>query len=226
MKIIILSLLINLIGGIGPGNIGRYEVELKTTDGKKLNAYLTVTTFQTLESEFNSNVEFENFLFNKTDCQYLDTLNFFKRFYFVDYPEYNYRSEKLISILPEDWIHLAKTDIEEIKFVSFNKIDFVSIRTKLNQREIKLLQTEPIFIDQFSIDENQEDYSNLWILSYNQKIKSLELSEIVQKFKTEYETKTTRGKDNENSWVYSDMMTEWRIKLKKMDVYIIEVTNP
>ena len=44
--------------------------------------------------------------------------------------------------------------------------------------------------------------------------------------KNDYDSKTAKGKDDENSWVYREMMSKWQIKLKKMEVYLIEVSNP
>ena len=226
MKLVILNLSLILFLNVDSGNIGRYEVELNTKFGEKFKAYITIATYDNLESDFSSDKKFKNYLFNIYGFTQIDSFQFYKEFHYVNFPEYKNRSEKLTSVLQEDWIHLAKSDIEKIKIKSFKKIDYIGIKTKLNQEDIKQLQDKPEFVDQYSIDEYQEAYSDLWILSYNPKIKSSDLGEIVQVFKMLYESKTTKGKDNKNSWIYRDMIDDWQIELKKMKVYLLEISNP
>lgn len=226
MKLLIINLVLICFPNIDVGNIGRYEVELRTKFGDEFKAYITIATYDKLESVFDSDEKFKDFLFNVYGLEQLDSLQFYKKFHFVNFPEYNSRNEKLTFVLQEDWINLAKSDIGRIKFKSFKKTDYIGFQTKLSLKEIKQFQIKPEFIDKYSIDEHQEAYSDLWILSYNPKMKSSELSEIVKEMKNDYESKTAKGKDDENSWVYRKMISKWQIKLKKMEVYLIEVSNP
>ena len=137
MKLLILHLALISLLNTDAGNIGRYEVEIKTKFEEEFKGYITVETYDNLKSDFDSDKDFKSFLFNLYGYNQLDTFQFYKEFHFVNYPEYKNRSEKLTSVLLEDWINLAKVDIEEIKFVSFKKIDFIGIITKLSKKEIK-----------------------------------------------------------------------------------------
>jgi len=226
MKLLILKLIFALSINCDMGNIGRYEIELRTKNGKELKANFTIATYDKLESEFKSDNEFKNFIFNIYGAKHLDSLRFFKEFHYINFPEYNNRDEKLTAILKEDWITISKSDIIEMKFNSLKIIDYIGLATQLNIDEIKLLQKEPNYINSYSIDSYQEGYSDLWILSYNKEIDEKRLNQIVQKFKDEYERKTVKSEHNNNSWIYREMMNKWQNELKMKKVYLIEITNP
>lgn len=226
MKLLLLKMILALSMNCDMGNIGRYEIEVHTKNGTRFNANFTVATYDKLKSEFKSNYEFKDFIFNTSAIKHLDSLRLFKKFYYINYPKYSQRSEKLTAVLKEDWITVAKSDIEAIGFKSLKMIDYIALATQLNLPEIRLLRTKPVFINMYSIDAHQEGYSNLWLLSYNPKIKSEALNKLVHDFKAQYEGKTQKGEHDKNSWVYQEMITNWQKELKEKKVYLIEIINP
>lgn len=226
MKLIILKIIFALSLSYDMGQVGRYQIEVQTKNGEEYTANFVIATYDKLESEFKSNTEFKDFLFNIYGLAHLDSLRLFKDFYYINYPEYSFRSEKLTAVLKEDRIKVSKKDIEEIRFISLDIIDHTGLVTQLNLNEIRLLQTEPVYIESYSIDAYQEAYSGLWILSYNEEMESEEIKRLMHEFKEEYEISTVNCNDNENYWIYREMIYDWQIELKEEKIYLIEVISP
>jgi hypothetical protein len=225
MKLFIIGLVIALCFSVDPGNIGRYEVEVSTQSGETFNAFITVATYDALVSEFSSDAEFKDFLFNVYGWSHLDSLTFFKKFYYINYPEYQKRKEQLTAVLKEDRVTISKSDISKISFRSLTKTDFGGLKTALNIEEVKLLKNKPQLSKTYTIDPSQEGYTELWLLSYNKQIDAAELDEIVRDFKLKYTSETKKRSDHENSWTYERMLNEWKMALKKQSIYLIEVMD-
>lgn len=226
MKLLLLNIIFVLSLNTDLGNIGRYEIELQTKNGDIFEVNFVIATYDNLETEFTSKNEFKKFLFNIYGVEHLDSLKFFKDFHYVNYPEYKDRKEKLTAILKEDWITISKSDIVEMKFKSLEVLDYIGLATQLKIDEIKLLQSEPNFMNAYSIDAYQEVHTQLWLLSYNDEINEKDLNQVVHQFKEKYSNKTIEGEHDKNSWIYREMINNWQKELKTKEILLIEVSRP
>ena len=80
MKFAIFNLILFALTSSGPGNIGRYELEIETKSGKKYKAFFSVAMYETFQTNFDSNERFTNYLFNLNIHSHIDSISFFKNF--------------------------------------------------------------------------------------------------------------------------------------------------
>ena len=226
MKLISLFLLLNILNNFDAGYRGRYEVVIKSDQDIFIHAYITVATYDKLEPVFASDKMFKSFLFNLQGYSQKDSLDFYKRFYYVDYPVYNGREEKLVATLETDRIRIAKSDINEISFVSFKKTNFLFLQTQLNLDEITLFQSPPDYIDLFSIDPQQEGMKNLWVVSYNPDFTAEEIKQVLNAIRREYRLKRIEDDWIRNAYEYERIFEISEKKLRAYDIYLIRVVDP
>lgn len=224
LAIILLFLSLNLHADLG--EVGRYQVKIRTTQGVELNLFMTIGSYDKLETAFSSNTAFKEFIFNIRGLSDIDSLTFYKKFYFIKYPQYPSRKENLTWVLDKDFIKLAKSDIETMQYISFQKTDHTGLANKLNFDEIKLLQTKPEFISTYSIDAYEEGYSDEWIISYNPMMKEPQIKAVLTVMKQEYLQSTIYCTQNDKSWIYPILIDKWCEKLKIIDVFLIRVIAP
>ncbi len=226
MKFITFFLLISVLNGFDAGYIGRYEVVIKNEEDQSIHAFITVATYDKLESAFESNETFKSFLFNLQGYSQKDSLDFYKQFYYVDYPVYKGRKEKLVTTLESDRIRIAKSDVKELRYISFKKTNFLFLQTELNLEEITLFQSPPEYVDLFSIDPGQERMKNLWVVSYNPDFMEPEIKQILNAIRREYRLKRTEDDWIRNSYVYERLFDVSEKKLRAYDIYLVRVIDP
>lgn len=226
MKFITLFLLVNVLHNFDAGYIGRYEVVIKNEKDQSIHAFITVATYDELESAFESNEMFKSFLFNLQGYSQKDSLDFYKQFYYVDYPVYKGRKEKLVTTLETDRIRIAKSDVKELRYISFKKTNFLFLQTQFNLEEIKLFQSPPEYIDLFSIDPEQEGMQNLWVVSYNPDFTEAEIKQILNAIRRAYRLKRTEDDWIRNSYVYERLFEVSEKKLRVYGVYLVRVVDP
>ena len=230
MSLLFSLLFFNLFSADDLGNRGTYEVNVETTSGQKLHLFLNVGTYSSLDTIFESNAKFKEFLVNMQGYEGVETFKFYKKSYYLEYPKYSFNDleeEKLKATLPEDRITLAIKKIATIKYLSFQNINhYYGLGTPLSKREIYLLQKKPYFNKGISIDVKHEDYHDLHFISYNKSLSQAELHKIYLDVKEEYYMATTNCTKSETSYIYSDYLETKQNELKEYQILLLLVWNP
>ena len=66
MKLLAILLCLNFFNTTDTGEYGRYRVEIITTEGHQLKAYITISTYGELKTEFETDKMFKDYLLTKT----------------------------------------------------------------------------------------------------------------------------------------------------------------
>ncbi len=223
MKLLAILLCLNFFNTTDTGEYGRYRVEITTTEGHQLKAYITISTYGELKTEFETDKMFKDYLFGLYGYEDLDSLKFCRQLRYVNYPPFDNNGEKLVASLDRDWISLAKSDILRLKFVFFKPLGRLALATKLTGEEIVLFQKEPFYVGTFSIDPQVEDFTGIWILSYNSDLEEGEVNEIIAAIKETYEERKVVDDYLQNFGIHENLFLLSQKKLWDYGVYLIRV---
>jgi len=223
MKLLALFLCLNFFNKTDTGEYGRYRVEITTSQGQQLKAYITISAYEKLETNFETEEVFKKYLFGLYGYEEMDSLNFCRQLRYINYPSFDNNGEKLVANLDRDWIRLAKSDIVSLKFISFKTLGRVALSTKLSAEEIMLFQKEPFYVGTFSIDSQVEAFTGLWILSYNAELEEPEVNEVVAAIKEAYEERKETEDYIQNFGIYENLFLLSQKKLWDYGVYLIRV---
>jgi hypothetical protein len=212
------------------GNRGTYEVNIETTSGEKLHLFLNVATYDRLDTIFESNAKFKEFLVNMQGYEDIEAFKFYKKAYYLEYPKYSFNNlekEKLRATLPEDRVTLQIEKITVIEYLGFQKRNtYCSLGTQLSKEEIFFLQEKPYFSKGISIDIKHENYHDLHFISYNKSLSQAKLQEMYLGIKKEYYMATTNCTKSETSYIYSDFLKVKQNELKEHQILLLLVWNP
>jgi len=223
MKFLLLLLSLSLLNKTNAGEYGRYRVEIETTQGQHLKAYINIANYTKLKTEFETDELFKNYLFNLYGHEHLDSLDFCRQLRYINYPTFDNMGEKLVANLDRDWIRLAKSDIAGMRFVSFKEVGRLALKTKLSAEEILLFQKEPFYVGTFSIDREVETFTSLWVLSYNSDLEEEEVNEILSAIKEAYEERKVVDDYLQNFGIHEDLFLMSQKKLWDYGVYLVRV---
>ncbi len=223
MKLLAMLLCLNFFNTTDVGDHGRYRVEITTTEGHQLKAYITISTYGELQTDFETDDIFKKYLFELEGYEDLDSLTFCRQLRYINYPPFDNDGEQLIANLDRDWISLAKSDIAKLKFVAFKPLRRVALSTKLTGEEIMLFQKEPFYVGTFSIDSQVEKFTGLWVLSYNYEMEEEEVNEIITAIKEAYEARKVVDDYLQNFGIYENLFLLSQKKLWDYGIYLLRV---
>lgn len=208
----------------GGENHGQYEISLTTNEVDNQKVFIKIATYDELKSNFSSDQIFKDFLFNLYGYQNRDSLTFYQRFYQLNH--LLNENEKLLAINPKDYFTVAKTDIKAIQFKSFDPLFDTYFAHPLSLKEIQLLQEKSNVKTRYHIDPHQEDYAELWLLSYNENLAATDINNLITEARNDYEKITVNCNPTERSWIYIDWIKEWKTVLNQQAIYLVTVTKP
>lgn len=205
-----LFLFFNLFSVDDLGNRGTYEVNVETTSGEQLHLFLDVATYDKLDTIFENDVIFKEFLLNLQGFENVETFTFYKKSYTVKYPRSstnNLEEEKIKVILPEDFVVLSKDKIKTLTYLKA-QIDNAccSWGGQLSKFEIRLLQDEHYFSKHITIDSKLENYHEILFVSYNESFSQKKLKKVYLQIKEEYKTATVNCTSSEIHPIYDEYL--------------------